>query len=105
MTVAGTNVPVAVVPTRNVTFPVVVTPLTASLNVAVGLTATATPVALLAGVKLPAVGGVLSSVVNDHVVVANALPAKSRIAAAPPVNVAVYVAPWTRFAVGFNVAT
>src|SRR4051794_6226173 len=104
-TTDATNVPVAAVPTRNVTLPAVVTPFTGSLKVAVGLTGTTTAVALLAGVKLPAVGGVLSSVWNDHVVVANGLPAKSRIAVDPPVNVAVYVAPCAIFAAGFNVAT
>jgi hypothetical protein len=89
VTVAGTKVPVAVVPTRKVTLPAVVTPLTASLKVAVGLTPTATTVELLAGVMAVTVGGVLSSVWNDHVRLVNALPARSRIAVAPPVKVAV----------------
>ena len=85
---------------------VLLTPSTASLKVAVMSFPTGTPVAFTAGVLAVTVGGAFTTtaaaVVNDQVVVASGAFARSRIAAAPPVRVTVYVVLAARSAVGFR---
>src|SRR3954453_8659969 len=99
VTTEAISVPVARVPTRNVTLPAVVTPLTASLKVAVGLTGTAIPLALAAGVRAVTVGA--GPVRNVHDVGASGLPAKSLM----PVNLAVYLVSFDNDGVGLIVTT
>src|SRR6185503_3690018 len=67
-----------------------------------------TPVALFFGMVLITVGGVVSAglaVVNVQLVGPRGLSARSRIAVAPPVSVAVYVVPSARGELGCSLAT
>lgn len=99
-TAAVTSAPVAVVPWRRVAV-VPLTPVTGSLNVAVGLTSRAWPVAPAAGVRVVTAGAVVSAaaaVVKDQLAeaAARALPAASRT----PARRTVYCVLPARSAVG-----
>jgi hypothetical protein len=79
--------------------------LIASLNVTVTTVLVATFVALLAGVTLVTVGGIVSTVVKDQVkFVARALPTTSFTPLLPPTTVAVYFVLPTRVLAGSSVA-
>src|SRR3954451_23587622 len=73
----------------------------ASLKVAVTLAVRLTAVALSAGVRADTVGA--APVRNVQLVVARGAPAVSRIAAAPPVRVTVYLVSAAKLAVGFRI--
>jgi hypothetical protein len=83
--------------------------LSASLKITVMLPVRLAFVALLLGLREVTLGAVVSAgaaaVVKVQVTGASRLPAASRIAVGPPVNVAVYAVPAVRLAVGFSVAT
>src|SRR6478735_3784099 len=94
------EVTTAPVETRSIrTLPATAKPVMASLNVAVTLLLRSTPVAPAAGVVAVMVG--FGPVVNDHVLVAIVLPARSRM----PERVAVYTRSAVSVTLGFRVAT
>ena len=105
VTVASTPIPAAL---RSVIVcAVMVLAFIASLNVTLTLPFTEAFVAPLAGEVEATVGGVVSTVVNDHVKFdASEFPAASLTPLAPPTTVAVYVVgPPVSALVGVNVAT
>src|SRR5215212_42736 len=77
------------------------TPCTASLNVAVTFAVRLTPVAPEAGVRPERVGA--GPVVKLHVTVVSGAPARSRIAAAPPVRVTVYRVSAAKLTLGLKI--